>query len=172
MNFANRHEVEEHLAQQAAGGVIVEIGCGFGNGILALHRGTSRGANLPLFGIDPYEPYVDRTGGTYGPSTLIDFRTNTAGTGVTLIQQPATVARVGWNRPVALLWIDVGMDYDDLRVVFDAWQDAVVEGGVIGITGLCYAQHGTARLAEQALKSGAFDSWLTEQGLVAVLVKR
>lgn len=173
MTFTDRHEIGEYLAEQASGGVIVEIGCGTGYSTLALHRGTSRGAHLPLFCIDPYAPYTARTGGTYGAETLDEFKTNTACLDVTLIQQSGVDARAGWDKPVALLWIDTGMEYDDLRAIFDVWQDTVIVGGVIAITGLSYTHLlGTARVTKEALASGAYDDGLPGQSLVAVMVKR
>jgi hypothetical protein len=169
MGFGDRHQVEEWVAEQAEGGVIVEIGCGYGNGVLALRRGNSE---LPIYGIDPYEPYEDVLGGTYGPDTLAEFQSNTKGTGVQHINQPALEARQNWEKPVALLWIDVSMAYDDLKAIFDEWQDLVIPGGWLCIAGLSYEQLGTARVAKEAVASGAYDYALHEQDLVAVLRKK
>ena len=169
MGFADRHQVEEWVAGKAEGGVIVEIGCGYGNGMLAMRRGN---AAITLYGIDPYEPYSDRLGGQYGPETLKEFVINTAGTGVIHIQQPALEAVRDWSEPVAMLWIDVSMAYDDLKPIFDAWQDKVIPGGWLCIAGLSYEQLGTARVAMEAVASGAYDYALHEQDLVAVLKKK
>jgi hypothetical protein len=169
MGFSDRHQVEEWLAARAEGGVIVEIGCGYGNGVLALRRGN---ADLPIYGIDPYIDYKDVLGGTYGPDTLAEFQTNTQGTGVIHVRQSSSAARPNWNTPIALLWIDVSMAYDGLKAIFDDWENLVIPGGTIGIAGLSYEQLGTARVAMEAVASGAYDYALHEQDLVAVLKKK
>jgi hypothetical protein len=169
MGFADRHQVEEWVAARAGGGVIVEIGCGFGNGVLALRRGN---ADIPIYGIDPYIDYKDVLGGTYGPDTLTEFETNTEGTGVIHVRQSSASARLDWKEPVAMLWIDVSMAYDGLKAIFDDWQELVIPGGWLCIAGLSYEQLGTARVAIEAVASGAYDYALSEQNFVAVLRKK
>jgi len=71
-----------------------------------------------------------------------------------------------------MLWIDVSMAYDDLKPIFDAWQDKVIPGGWLCIAGLSYTELGTARVAMEAVASGAYDYALHEQDLVAVLKKK
>lgn len=169
MGFSDRHDVQRWVAARADGGVIVEIGCGYGNGVLAMRRGNP---DIAIYGIDPYESYTDKLGGQYGPETLAEFEANTAGTGVELVRQNAIDVRANWDKPVAMLWIDVSMDYDGLKPIFDAWHSAVIPGGWVGIAGLPYNQLGTARVANEAVASGLYDYQLHEQDLVAVLKKR
>lgn len=173
-DFANRHQVEEHLAEQAEGGVIVEIGGGYGNGAIALAHGTATGRKLPIFIVDPYQPYTDRLGGEYGPDTLREFEANLTAAGVrdkvTHIQKGALDAAHDWTQPIALLWLDLTMDYAELKVIFDAWSPHIVDGGYVGITGAEYTQIGTGRVAREALGLG-YEPLLEDQRFVAVLRK-
>jgi hypothetical protein len=172
VSFANRHDVEDWLAEHADGGVIVEIGCGYGHGVNALHKGTSKGNQLKIYAIDPYAPYTDTLGASYGPETLTEFHENTLNVPVCHIRKSAEEARKEWTEPVALLWIDVSMPYAPLKHIFDLWQDTVIPGGVIAITGHTYAQLGTEQVAKEAVASGAYDYALHEQDWVAVLKKK
>lgn len=174
MNFENRHQVEEYLAQQAEGGVIVELGGGYGNGAVAMVNGTRCGRNLPIYVIDPYEPYRDQLGGEYGPQTHQEFHANLESRGygerVQHVEQDAWQAGARWDKPVALLWLDLSMPYEDLWAILSAWESHVVEGGVLGITGLEYSQLGTQALMEELIKRG-WRRELDEQRFVAVLRK-
>lgn len=174
MSFPVRHSVEEWLAERANGnGVIVEIGGGVGNGIIALDKGISRSSRKRgLFLVDPYKPYVDPLGGTYGPETIIELRNNTAGIDYIHFQKSAEELSETWSAPIALLWIDVSMPYEPLKNIFDLWKGFVIDGGYIAITGATYDKLGTALIGKQAVASGEYDYALHEQDLVVVLTKK
>lgn len=176
MTFSNRHEVETHLAETADGGVICEIGAGRGDGLVALIRGNKCGRILPIFAVDPYLPYVDRLGGTYGPKSKEEAVEKVVGEGsahiVTFIEEDGAKVGAGWNLPTSLVWIDVSMDYDGLKPIFDAWVDKVVPDGHIAIAGLSYSNLGSAQVMQEAVDGGKFDRVLEEQDFVAVLRRR
>lgn len=168
MEFSDRHDVQQYLTSQAKTGAIVELGCGYGNGVIAMNKGNVN--RLPIFSIDPYYDYTDRLGGEYGPTTKAAMRENTRGINFTLIQRPALSAVKVWTLDIGLLWLDLSMDYPSLRQIFDSWVTFVIPGGYIGITGLEYPQLGTEQVMEDAIKDG-FVRELPEQRFVAVLRK-
>jgi hypothetical protein len=166
MDFGERHQVEEYLAQISEGGVIVEIGGGGGRGATSLANGTKRGANLPIYVIDPYVEYKDLLGGEYGPQTKALFKETTKDIDLTLIEQDALSAVQNWSESIALLWIDLTMNYHDLKPILDAWRPFVIMGGYIGITGLEYGHLGTRQIADEMQ---GFEHILEEQRFVACL---
>lgn len=172
MSFPNRHAVEDWLAERAEGGAIVEIGGGVGNGICAMGKGASRGNNMPIYLVDPYKPYVDPLGGTYGPDTIVELQNNTAGIEYTHFQVSAEQLSTTWDTLIALLWIDVSMPYAPLKNIFDLWKGFVIDGGIIAITGATYDKLGTALIGKEAVASGEYDYALHEQDLVVVLTKK
>ena len=166
MGYANRHEIEEYLAQLAWAGCIVELGGGYGRGAVALAHGTKRGENLPIYVVDPYLEYKDLLGGEYGPQTRLEFENNTRGAGVTHIPLSAVDAAKTWDNPVGLLWIDLSMSYDDLKTIFEAWRPRLAKGAYIGVTGFEYGNLGTRKLAKHMEELG-YDAILTDQNKVA-----
>jgi len=174
--FSNRHDVETHLAEQADGGVIVEVGVGRGHGLVALLNGTRYGRLLPVYAVDPYSPYVDKLGGTYGPESKAEAVEKVLGTGlerlVAFIEVDGAEVGTTWDQPTALVWIDVSMKYEGLKRIFDAWADKVMEDGHIAIAGLGYEALGTHRVMTEALFTGDWDRVLSDQPHVAVLRRR
>jgi hypothetical protein len=167
-----KHQVEETLAQQADGGVIVEIGVGHGNGLRALWGGTAAGRRLPLYGIDPFLPYRDPLGGEYGPECKAETLAAIApfAAHVTLVEYKAEDAARDWRLPIALLWLDLSMPYEQLRAILDLWSPFVIPGGVLGITGLEYGNLGTRQLYQE-LGGNGWQAIMTDQDKVAVLRK-
>lgn len=169
----HKHELAEMLAQQAEGGVIVEIGVNKGNGLLALARGSSRGRQLPVYGLDPYLSFRDAFGTEYGPadyeicqellhlSPLQDY--------IQLQRQDALdVARV-WARPVALLWIDLGVAGELPESLLRAWLRHLAPRGVAVLTGLEHARLQPETVASIFLERGELERILPEQTMAVVL---
>jgi len=176
VTFSNRHEVETHLAEQADGGVICEIGVGFGDGLVALLNGTRYGRRLPVYAVAPYSPYTDKLGGTYGPECKQEAIDKVFGTGlerlVAFVEADGAEVGATWDLPTSLVWIDVSMEYDGLKRIWDALADKVMDDGHIAIAGLNYGTLGTRRVMEEAVASGDFERVLMEQPHVAVLRRR
>lgn len=168
--FSNRHDVEQQLAALPATGCIVEVGVGYGNGLIALSKGNVN--HLPIYGVDPYYNYTDPLGGAYGEATRQQMYENTEGIKWTHVDHPALDVAATWDKPIGLLWIDLSMPYDKLKPVFDAWQQFVMPGGYVGITGLCYPnQLGTRDVLASATITGKFKQLWPEQDFVAVMQK-
>lgn len=164
--FSDRHQVQEYLTSQIKEGAIVELGCGYGNGVIAMCKGNLN--NLEIYSIDPYFPYSDPLGGKYDERTYQEMLINTQGLPFTHIRQSAL--EVEWTLDIGLLWVDLSMPFQELWSIVYTWQKWILPGGYLGITGLEYSQLGTREVME-AMESH-YDRVLEEQNLVAVLRKR
>lgn len=164
--FSNRHDVQQLLTSLVEQGVIVELGCGYGNGVIAMSKGNLN--NLSIYSIDPYLPYSDPLGGKYGQDTYASMLINTSDLSFTHIRQSALEAVREWDMGIGLLWIDLSMPFQDLWIITHTWQKWILPGGYLAITGLEYLQLGTRDVYENI---DGYEKVLTEQGLVAVLRK-
>lgn len=170
MSYANRHQVEEYMAELVKTGCIVEIGGGVGRGAQALAAGTKRGASLPVYVVDPYIEYKDLLGGEYGPETQGEFEKNTAGLDIIHVPLSAEDAAKTWCEPVGFLWIDLTMNYERLSAIFNAWRPHLIADSYIGITGFEYGNLGTRKLAKDIQGLG-YESILLDQNKVACFHK-
>jgi hypothetical protein len=169
MKFSNRHEIEQYLASQTTSGVIIEIGCGFGHGLIALDKGNIN--SLPIYGIDPYLEYNDPLGGQYDETTYIDMQENTKDIYFSHINGNALEVANGWQSDIGLLWIDLSMPYKTLKPIVNAWLKHIQPDGIIAITGLPYDVLGTGQIMQELCNEG-YERLLPEQNLVAVMKKR
>lgn len=173
--MTDRHDTETRLAELADGGVIVEVGCGVGNGLRALWGGTQHGRLLPIYAIDPYADYTDGLGAHYGPDSERQMKVavaNLLGEKIFQVKQGGVEAAAGWGLPVALCWLDLSMPADKLVEMARAWSPHIVPGGYLAITGLSYAQLGTSAAADYLASTGDYDRIMTDQGEVAVFQRR
>lgn len=170
MGYADRHEVEEHMAKLANVGCIVELGGGYGRGAQCLAAGTAKGHNLPIYVIDPYIEYKDLLGGEYGPSTFKEFENATSGLDIVHVPLSAEDAAKTWHEPVGFLWIDLTMNYERLSAIFNAWKPHLAAGSYIGITGYEYGNLGTRKLAKE-LQGLGYEAILLDQNKVACFHK-
>jgi hypothetical protein len=170
MSYANRHEVEEKIAEMAKVGCIVELGGGYGRGAQALAAGTKKGKNLPIYVVDPYIEYKDLLGGEYGPETYKEFEKNTEGLGIIHVPLSAEDAAKTWSEPVGFLWIDLTMNYERLSAIFEAWKPHLAAGSYVGITGLEYGNLGTRKLGRDIQGLG-YQPILVDQNRVACFHK-
>jgi hypothetical protein len=134
VNFANRHQVQEHLASLTTQGVIVELGCGYGNGVIALDKGNVHRRHI--FSIDPYLECSDMCGGHYDETTKTMMLENTQGIVFSHIEKPAMIAAKTWRRAIGLLWIDISVPRDEVQALAKMWVKFILPGGYLAITGL------------------------------------
>src|SRR5271165_3238736 len=64
----NAAELLFAVAASARIGCIVEVGSYRGRSTVALCAGSSTGANVPVFAIEPHEHFIGIKGGAFGPS--------------------------------------------------------------------------------------------------------
>lgn len=169
MKFSNRHEVQEYLTSQTKQGAIVELGCGYGNGVRAMCAGNVN--ELSIYSIDPYLPYSDPLGGKYDEDTRTEMLLNTRGLNFTHLHTDAFQAARDWDVGIGMLWLDLSMSYENLMHIIQAWEKWLLPEGYLAITGLEYRQVGTRRVYEELCLNG-YEPILEEQKLVAVLRKK
>jgi predicted O-methyltransferase YrrM len=140
-----------------ARGAIVEIGSWKGKSTICLALGSMAGAGARVYAIDPHKPLAEEG---YTEDTEADFLKNIKAAGVEshvvpLVMTSEEAAR-GWDKPVALLWIDGDHRYEQVKRDFVLWEPHVMESGVI-------AMHDTIRkkgpkrvLWEQIFRSNRF----------------
>lgn len=168
MQFSDRHQIQEYLTSLASQGVIVELGCGYGNGVIAMCKGNLN--NLPIYSIDPYLPYSDPLGGKYGEDTKASMLINTCDLKFTHLEKSALEAVREWTLDIGMLWVDLSMPFENLWFIVLPWQKWLLPGGYLAITGLEYGQLGTKKVYDM-LEWHGYEKMLTEQNLVAVMRK-
>jgi hypothetical protein len=164
------------LANETKAGAIVDVGCGKGYVLMRLFRGTSAGARLPIYGIDPFKPYVAQAGGgRAGPETrpklLQNLKKYEMEGKVFIIQGYAEQVVCGWNLPVGLLFVDTGQTYEDMLPIMDGWYPHVVAGGRIAISGYhpIYDQQVGVSKYEPYLQKRGFERVHDEQNEILVM---
>jgi len=134
IEFSNRHEVQMYLASLVTEGVIVELGCGYGNGVIALNKGNIR--RRRIFSIDPYIECADLCGGRYNETTKALMLENTQGIAFSHIEKPAMIAIEQWKHSIGLLWIDISLPRLEIQEMANAWIGFILPGGYLAIAGL------------------------------------
>lgn len=120
------------LASEVREGCIVEVGSYRGRSTAVLARGSEKGHGVPVYAVEPHEPFVGPRGGEFGPEDRAAFFRNMVRTGayrtVRLLNTSSEVVARGWREPVALLWIDGDHSYEGVRRDFDAWEPHLLPG--------------------------------------------
>ena len=124
-----------HLASKVSSGCIVEIGSYRGRSTVALALGSLASSGAPVYAIEPHEPFQGVLGGNFGPKDRNEFFKNILRTGVSeivrLVNLSSEVVSKGWNKEIALLWIDGDHRYEAVKRDFDCWEPFVFQGGLI-----------------------------------------
>lgn len=147
------------LAARVKRGVIVEIGAFRGRSTVALSYGARQGNGVPVFAIDPHEPFEGPFGGRFGPADRRAFYENMLATGawenVRLINLPSVVAAAGWQHRVGLLWIDGDHAYESVRADFEAWRPHLIGGARVAVDDT--DRGGPKQLVEELVGSGRWE---------------
>jgi hypothetical protein len=121
-------------AAAAEAGCIVEIGSRRGQTTLALCAGSSVGAKVPVYAIDPHEE-GGGVGGKFSPGDRAAFFKNFSKTDliryVRLVNTPSTVAAAGWREPVSVLVIVGDRGHEAVYADFAAWQPHLRPGATV-----------------------------------------
>lgn len=120
-------------ATQAKHG-IAEIGSYLGQSATALAKGSQAGGDVPVWCIDPHEPYtVDKH--TYTAKNRAYFMQNVVTAGVAetvrLINLPSQQVARCWERKLDVLFIDGDHRYEAVLADLRAWYGHMVPGGVM-----------------------------------------
>lgn len=114
------------LAHDVKEGCILEVGSYQGRSTVALAMGAASGAGAPVYAIEPHEPFHALLGSTFGPEDRGEFframlRTNCY-RNVRLVNLSSEIVSVGWDKPIALLWIDGDHSYEGVLRDFQCWR--------------------------------------------------
>jgi hypothetical protein len=146
-------------AAAAKAGCIVEVGSYRGRSTLALCAGSSVGAKLSVYAIEPHEETEGVFGAKFGPKDRAAFFKNFHNTDlvryVRLVNTTSTIVARGWKEEISLLFIDGDRRYRSTRADFDAWQPYLAPGATVA-----FADPGTAgprKLTEFLLGSGTLE---------------
>lgn len=147
------------LAARVKRGVIVEIGAFRGRSTAALAYGARQGLDVPVYAIEPHEPFDGPFGGRFGPADRRAFYENMLATGawenVRLVNLPSVVAAAGWQHKVGLLWIDGDHAYESVRADFEAWRPHLIRRARIAVDDT--DRGGPKQLVEELVASGRWE---------------
>lgn len=149
-------ELLYRLARELTDGVIVEVGSYRGRSTVALALGA--GNDVPVYAIEPHEPFTGMLGGEFGPADRAAFYRAMLRTGmyqrVRLVNLPSRTAARGWELPVGLLWIDGDHRYEAVRADFDAWSRHLTETATVVFDDATDPEIGPHRLIGELLTCG------------------
>jgi predicted O-methyltransferase YrrM len=153
------------LAASVSNGVVVEIGSHQGRSAIALAHGSLSGSKVDVFAVDPHEPFKGFYGGTFGPADRQAFYQHIAETRVgeivRLISLPGPAAAAGFNRPVALLFIDGDHSLAGVTQDFESWSVHLTPNAIVAFDDATDPQAGPFHLIRKLLDSGA---WVEDAG--------
>jgi len=149
-----------NLASRISSGCIVEIGSYRGRSTVALASGSMTGSRVAVYAIEPHESFTGALGGVFGPQDRKEFFKNVLRTGVgeivRLVNLPSKVVSKGWDKEIALLWIDGDHKYEAVRRDFDCWEPFVVKGGIIAFHDSKDPELGPSKVIDEAISSRKF----------------
>ena len=148
------------MASEVRDGAIVEIGSYRGRSTIALAIGSSRGARVPVYAIDPHEGFTGVLGARFGPDDQTQFERNIERASIADLVVPvvetSTNASAGWKGAIELLWIDGDHRYEAVRQDFELWSAFVSAGGRIAFDDSTVPGLGPYVLIGEIISGGAF----------------
>ena len=148
------------MAQSVADGCIVEIGSYRGRSTAALGFGTNAGGRLPVFAVEPHEPFRGVFGGDFGPLDRGHFMQTMLTTGlyhqVRLINLSSEFLSDLWPLPVTLLFIDADHRYEAVKRDFERWRGKLAPTATVVFDDAANPSSGPGRLARELAAGGDF----------------
>jgi predicted O-methyltransferase YrrM len=146
------------LAREVREGCIVEVGAYRGRSTVALGRGSLDGHRVPVFSVEPHEPFIGVLGGRFGPPDAGAFHRAMVESGcyhvVHLISLRSSQVVGAWTLPVSLLWIDGDHRYEGVRRDFDDWRPHLRPGALVVFDDADKPEIGPHRLVAELLAAG------------------
>jgi len=125
-----------NLAKECKGkGVIVEVGSWKGKSTICLGKGSKEGKQVKIYAIDPHTGSAE-TQKEYGKIyTFEEFKKNIKNAEiddiiVPFVKTSKEVAK-DFDKPVELIFIDGGHEYEFVKLDFDLWFPKVINGGTM-----------------------------------------
>jgi predicted O-methyltransferase YrrM len=148
------------LARGVRQGAIVEVGSYRGRSTVALGLGSLDGHRAPVFAIDPHEEFTGVLGGRFGPEDRAAFYRAMLETGcdrvVRLVNLASEVVASGFDRKVALLFVDGDHRDEAVRRDFHAWLPHLESGAFVAFDDSLDPKLGPARLIGHLVATGLF----------------
>ena len=160
------------LAHAVEEGVIVEVGSYRGKSTSALGRGSQRGHRVPVYAIEPHEPFKGIFGGNFGPKDRKAFYESMLASGcwdtVRLVNLSSERVAPIWDRPVGLLFIDGDHTYEGVRRDFEAWEPHLLPSARVAFDDAVQTDGGPFQLISELVATGKWVA-VEEFGKMAVL---
>ncbi len=122
-------------AMSVKSGCILEIGSYRGRSTVALAAGSRSGSKAPIYAVEPHEHFIGIKGGAFGPNDRRAFfrtllQTKLFGM-VRLLNTTSGVLAPGWDKPIALLFIDGDHRYEAVYSDFSLWRPYLVDDALV-----------------------------------------
>ncbi len=148
------------LASELTEGCIVEVGSYRGRSTTALALGSMQSHNLPVYAVEPHEPYLGYYGGTFGAEDRAAFfrtmlRTKAYNV-VRLLNTTSEIITPAWKQAVGLLFIDGDHSYDGVKLDWDTWASHMRSGATVVFDDSVDPKCGPYRLINELIKTHGF----------------
>ncbi len=155
-----REEIALLLGEAArvpSGQAVLEIGNYRGRSTVALALGARRGADVPVYSVDPHLEFVGPRGGRFGRVDQACLYANLVAAGVGeqvyVVALPSSAVAASWSGPpIGLLFVDGDHRYAAVRADFEAWRTHLVPGATVLFDDCDYPD--VARLVEERVAAG------------------
>ena len=148
-------------ARTVSDGCIVEIGSYRGRSTTALALGSLTGNHVPIFAVDPHDPFTGPFGGQFGPVDRGYFMRNLLETGMFHLVRPLAASSEmlskEWPVPVRLLFFDADHKYASVARDIEHWQANLPSGALLILNNATDSRVGTGRLAGELIESQRFE---------------
>jgi predicted O-methyltransferase YrrM len=146
------------LAQCVRDGCIVEVGSWRGRSTVALALGSRRAYNVPVYAIEPHEPFHDVCGGAYGSHDRVKFFENMTAAAVLdivrLVNLSSEYVTKDWPFSVGLLWIDGDHSYRGVKRDIACWLPHLRPDATIAFHDAIEPRLGPYHVVEELIATG------------------
>lgn len=150
------------LARKVDTGAIVEIGSFRGRSTVALALGSRSGHRAPVYAVEPHEQFQQHPKAPqFGPKDRAAFFRTMLRTrcyrDVRLVNLSSEEVAPGWNRPVALLWIDGDHSPVGVRRDLHCWWPHLEDGAVVAFDDSVEPDSGPGLVIAEEIEAGRLE---------------
>ncbi len=146
------------LAKNTRDSCVIEVGSFRGRSTVALGLGSLEGHQVPVYAIEPHEPFEGILGGQFGPEYCAAFYKAMLETScyqiVRLVNLSSEQVSSNWQRPVGLLWIDGDHSYEGVKRDFDCWRPHLTSNATVAFDDSINPEIGPKRLIDELIDQG------------------
>ncbi len=171
------HTYDQYLDTAKSGDVVVEVGVCYGKSIAYLAKGArARGLDIAIYAIDPWAEWIDADYGGYTwPHPELIAEAGGHGPFVTFVDQmmkharaeleairvlrlrSVQAARIFDDASLAMVMIDGGHSYEDVRDDIAAWRPKVRSSGLLAGDDYDPGFPGVVRAVKECVGEGNYD---------------